>query len=102
MPDLRHAFAFAAAAVVSTLCVAAPKLAPANAALVIVTVRGRSDARYTGTPDTLSKFTIRLVASEPRRSRPLLDQSQALPFIGTDGQVASPSSCTTSPVRRDI
>jgi len=57
-----------------------------NAALVVVELRGQPDARYSGRPDTAPRHGLRLVASERGRHRPLLDQTQALPVMGPQGQ----------------
>ena len=50
-------------------------------------------------PGAGRRYGLRLVASERRRARPLLDQSQTLPVMGPDGKtfvafLVQPQGCT--------
>lgn len=57
-----------------------------NAVLVVVEVRGEPDTLYSGRRDAAPRYALRLVASERGRARPLLEQTQPLPAMNTEGQ----------------
>jgi len=58
----------------------------ASSALVVVEVDGQPSGAYTGRAGALPAYSVRLVASERGRTRPLLDAQQALPVLGEDGK----------------
>lgn len=58
----------------------------ANAALVVVEIDGQPLGAYTGRPGALPSYSLRLVANERGRARPLLDARQPLPVLGEDGK----------------
>jgi hypothetical protein len=58
----------------------------ANATLVIVEVSGARGGTYTGYFGPATKFSVRLVAQEPRRQTPVLDRTQAIPVLNEQGK----------------
>jgi hypothetical protein len=70
----------------------------ANAALVVIEIDGQPLGAYTGRPGALPSYSLRLVANERGRARPLLDARQPLPVLGEDGKaylafLIRPSGC---------
>lgn len=58
----------------------------ANAALVVVEIDGQPSGAYTGRSGALPAYSLRLVANERGRERPLLDARQSLPVLGEEGR----------------